>query len=704
VTDILRPSRRETLALTAAAIAFAPAALAAPRGAALVPYGATPSARQLAWHRMEQNAFVHFTINTFADREWGYGDEDPKIFNPVDFDADQIVGAAKAANLRGLIITAKHHDGFCLWPSAFTEHSVKNSPYKGGKGDIVGELSAACKRKGLHFGIYLSPWDRNHPEYGRPAYITYFRNQLRELLTRYGPIYEVFFDGANGGDGYYGGAREVRKIDAVPYYDWPSIIAFVHQLQPMACTFDPVGADLRWVGNEEGEAGDPCWATMDTLGFTEEKGNKGVRGGSVWWPAEADVSSRHGWFWHAYEDGESRSPANLMKIYFETVGRSAGLLLNLAPDTRGSVTDEDAGKLKAFGDAMRAMYATDLAKGAVASASNVRAGTRHVAANVLGGDPAAFWAPDDGVAQPALVLDLMQARTFDVVRLAEHLPLGLRVDSFAIDRQDAGGWTEIARKQGIGSQRVIRLDAPVTARRVRLRIVAAAAAPAITEFGLYLAPVLLDPPAIVRDREGLVTLTSDSPGQAIAYTIDGSVPTKASRRYTAPFALPDGGMVQAIGIHPASGATSTVGRRSFDIRKSDWTVIRASAGGAQRLIDEKNRTDWVAPLIGPDGKPCSVTIDLGRSIDIRGFMLKPGWHAPQGAGDPAAWTARIGDDPALPGPVQERGEFSNIAANQAPQRLVFHRQHRGRYVEIAFTRTAKGETQLAIAEIGIVTL
>ncbi len=236
-----------------------------------------------------------------------------------------------------------------------------------------------------------------------------------------------------------------------------------------------------------------------------------------------------------------------------------------------------------------------------------------------------------------------------------------------------------------------------------MRIVAARAAPAITEFGLYLAPVLLEPPHIVRDRDGMVTLTSDAPGQEIAFTTDGSTPTRASPRYTAPFPLPDGGVVQAIGIHRATNALSTVGRQSFDIRKSDWKIVRASAPGAERLIDELNRTDWIAPLTGADGKPCSVTIDLGRSVDVRGFVLKPGWHAPQGAGDPAAWTVRVGDDPALTGPPQERGEFSNIAANQAPQRLAFARPRHGRYIEIAFTRTAKGEQRLAIAEIGILT-
>jgi alpha-L-fucosidase len=193
------------------------------------PYGPVPSPRQLRWHEMEFYGFLHFTVNTFTDKEWGYGDESPSIFNPTAFDADQIVRTAKAAGMKGLILTAKHHDGFCLWPSKFTEHSVKHSPWRNGKGDVVKEISEACRRHGLKFGIYLSPWDRNHKDYGKPEYITYYRNQLRELLTNYGPIFEVFLDGANGGDGYYGGARETRHIDRETYYDWPNTWALIRK-------------------------------------------------------------------------------------------------------------------------------------------------------------------------------------------------------------------------------------------------------------------------------------------------------------------------------------------------------------------------------------------------------------------------------------------------------------------------------------------
>ncbi|MBI3986387.1 MAG: alpha-L-fucosidase, partial [Lentisphaerae bacterium] len=219
-----------------------------------LPYGPFPSERQLGWHGLEFYGFLHFTVNTFTGKEWGYGDESPAVFAPTAFDADQIVAGAAAGGMAGLILTCKHHDGFCLWPSRFTEHSVKHSPWRDGRGDVVREISDACRRHGLQFGVYLSPWDRNHPDYGRPDYIRYYRNQLRELLTGYGPLFEVWFDGANGGDGFYGGARETRTIDRRAYYDWATTWELVRELQPQACLFSDAGPDVRWVGNEQGIA------------------------------------------------------------------------------------------------------------------------------------------------------------------------------------------------------------------------------------------------------------------------------------------------------------------------------------------------------------------------------------------------------------------------------------------------------------------
>jgi alpha-L-fucosidase len=690
----LHLSRRLLLA-GAAASALPGMALASVAGS-LTPYGATPSARQLAWHQLETYGFVHFSINTFTDREWGYGDESPALFNPTDFSADQIAAAAKAGGLKGLILTAKHHDGFCLWPSRFTEHSIKNSPYENGKGDIVDEMSKACARHGLKFGLYLSPWDRNHADYGRPEYVTYYRNQLRELLTQYGPLFEVWFDGANGGDGYYGGAREVRKIGP-NYYNWPSIIAFVHELQPMAVTFDPKGADLRWVGNEQGYAGDPCWATMDDGSYTEAKGMAGVRGGPVWWPAEVDVSIRPGWFWHAYEDAEVKSPGRLQKIYFESVGRGTNLLLNLPPDRRGRIPDQDVASLAAWGAARAALFAVDLAKGARAQASNARPG--HPATLVIDGARDTYWACDDGVAAPELVLTLPAARTFDVVRLREHLPLGLRVTRFALDVWD-DGWREVATHQGIGAQRLVRLAKPVTTRQVRLRVLDAPAGPAISEIALFRQPVLVDPPAIQRDHQGQVSIVGDAPGLALRFTLDGSAPGPRSTPFEAAFALPEGGLVRAVAIDPASGVTSGVAEQRFDVRKSDWRIASASAPGAEALIDDDRNTIWRAPMGAADA-PCTVVLDLGKVRPLSGFTLLPAWDRPQGAGAPAGYRVATSPDGVVWTPAAE-GEFANIAASLAPQRVRFA-QREGRYLKLEIVRAVSGERLVAFAELGVVT-
>jgi alpha-L-fucosidase len=700
----IRPHRRLVLVSAGAAAASFPLGARAQTGAP-APHGATPSPRQLAWQRMEANAFVHFTVDTFTDREWGYGDEQPAVFNPTDFSADQIVGAVKAAGVKGVIITAKHHDGFCLWPTAYTEHGIKNSPFRGGKGDIVGEMAAAARRVGLKFGVYLSPWDRNRADYGTAAYVQVYRAQLTELLTWYGPISEVWFDGANGGDGYYAGARETRHIDADTYYDWPTTVALVRRLQPGAVTFGPDQAsDIRWVGNEEGVAGDPCWATMDTGPYTQAKGNSGVRGGAIWWPAEVDVSIRPGWFWHADENGAVKSPAQLEKLYFQSVGRGANLLLNVPPDRRGRINEIDAASLAAWGAALAKMQSANFAAGARASATSER-GAGFEAARVLDGDRDTYWACADGAAAPALILDLAGAQTFDVVRLREYLPLGLRVTRFALDVEADGGWREIANHLGIGAQRLVRLDAPVTTPRLRLRILDAPAGPAISEISLFRAPRLVDTPVISRDRAGLVSLTA-GPGRVIRFTVDGPAPTATSPAYAAPFALPLGGTVRAIALDPANGAESPVREHVFDLATSSWRIVQASAPGAEALIDEDTQTVWTAP-IGQGGQPCAVTIDFGRVLDLKGFSLTPPQVRPEdrplGVGVAGAYRVEVGDDPAAL-TLAAQGEFSNIAASLSPQRILFAHAARGRYLRLTLSRPTGGEAHVAVAELGVVSV
>jgi alpha-L-fucosidase len=473
-------------------LALSAAAAAAVRPPA--PFGPAPTERQLRWHEMEFYGFVHFTVNTFTDKEWGYGDEDEKVFNPTAFDAGQIARAARDAGMKGLILTCKHHDGFCLWPSKYTQHSVKNSSWKGGKGDVVKELSRACRRRGLKFGVYLSPWDRNHKDYARPEYVAYYRNQLRELLTNYGKVFTVWFDGANGGDGYYGGARETRRIDNRVYYDWTNTWQIVRQLMPNAVMFSDAGPDFRWVGNERGIAGDPCWATLDMTkpgrypGGTDQGLNSGERPGTQWLPAECDVSIRPGWFYHASEDNKVKTAAQLLDIYYKSVGRGACLNLNVPPDRRGRIHENDLQSLREFRRILQATFAVNLAKGAKLTASNTRGGARRFALrNLLDGNRYTYWATDDGAATPELVLEFRRPVTFNVVSLREYLPAGQRVEAFALDQWRDRRWEEFAKGSSIGNRRLIRGPA-ISTTKVRLRITQAPVCPALAEFGLYAEP------------------------------------------------------------------------------------------------------------------------------------------------------------------------------------------------------------------------
>ncbi|WP_242139913.1 alpha-L-fucosidase [Sphingomonas sp. TREG-RG-20F-R18-01] len=615
--------------------AIGPSAAATPRGRATdapAPWGATPSARQIAWHERTQYAFIHFSINTFTDREWGYGDERPNLFDPTDFSADQIVGAAKAGGLRGIVLTAKHHDGFCLWPTTLTEHCIRNSPFRQGKGDIVREFEQACRRAGLAFGLYLSPWDRNHADYGKPAYIDYYRKQVVELCTRYGTLFEFWFDGANGGDGYYGGARETRKIDAEAYYDWPSIVALVHQHQPMACTFEPLGTDIRWVGNEDGVAGDPCWPTMPDHKPSQAEGNGGLRNGPLWWPAETNTSIRPGWFYHADEDSRVKSPQRLVRLYDESVARGTNLILNLPPDRRGRLADPDVAVLRSFGRAQRATFAKDLANGAVASADHER-GPPFAAAKVLDGNPASYWSTPDDVHTPQLVLDLPPGRRFDLIRIRERLLLGARVTRFAIDLDTGAGWQEAATGACIAAQRVLRLPAPVTARRLRLRITEAPACPAISEIALFLQVAPADVP----------------------------LPTRADD------------------LWPATA----------------WSIESATAPGTAALSDDDTATVWRVPVRG-GAATASVTLRLASTARLGGFVLIPSRAVMTDAAPPKGYRAETSLD-GRSWTAVGADEFSNIANALTPQRIVFPGRPSARYVRLTFVGLAAPAATMAIA-------
>jgi alpha-L-fucosidase len=414
-----------------------------------------PSPQQLAYQQMELIGFIHFSINTFTDKEWGYGDESPMLFNPASLDARQWARVAKDAGMKQLILTAKHHDGFCLWPSAYTEHSVKNSPWRGGEGDLVKEFTDACREYGLKCGLYLSPWDRNHRDYGKPEYIDYYRKQLTELLTNYGEISEIWFDGANGGDGFYGGANEIRHIDREEYYDWDSTFRLVYSLQPDIIIFSDAGPGCRWIGNERGIAGETCWSTItaDSLIIGASKQaylNTGDPDGTDWIPGECDVSIRPGWFYHASQDSLVKSLDELIDIYYGSVGRNGVLLLNIPPDQRGLIHENDVGRLEELAAFIRNTFENN---------------------------------PVSGI-EMSEVVELPENTMFDLIVLGEDISKGQRVHGFTIEAWQEGSWQYLTGGTTIGYKRILQTSLTTTPR-LRFTFESDKGKPMITTFGLY---------------------------------------------------------------------------------------------------------------------------------------------------------------------------------------------------------------------------
>ncbi|MFZ5941586.1 MAG: alpha-L-fucosidase [Bacteroidota bacterium] len=460
------------------------------RPGTLVPAKVCPEPEQVVYQEMELVGFIHFGMNTFTNREWGFGDEDPALFNPVGLDAGQWARAAKEAGMGELILTAKHHDGFCLWPSSYTDHCIKNSPYKNGNGDIVREFVEACRREGLKVGIYLSPWDRNHPDYGTPAYITYYRNQLRELLTAYGEINEIWFDGANGGTGYYGGAREERRIDRTSYYDWPGTFALVKELQPGIRIFSDAGPDIRWVGNENGFAGETFWSTIDpsrlVIGGSDPTYlNTGDPEGTKWIIGQCDVSIRPGWFYHPAEDSLVKSSGRLFDIYLKSVGRNAVLLLNLPPDTNGLLPAGDVKVLKEFGELVDQAFAINLARNRKARVSTLQGRSRETTVMTLtDGDRSTFWSGREGE-KYSIRIETNSSETVDCIVLSEPIAFGQGIEAFRVMAMDSdGSMTEIAAGTTIGYKRILSFP-PVQSAALCVLVDSARAQPALSEISLY---------------------------------------------------------------------------------------------------------------------------------------------------------------------------------------------------------------------------
>ena len=450
------------------------------------PFGPLPNENQLRWQDMEMYAFIHYSLNTYTDQEWGFGNEDPKLFNPSNLDCRQWARVCKQAGMKGIIFTAKHHCGFCMWPSAYTEYSVKNSLWKQGKGDVVRELADACREEGLKFAVYLSPWDRNHKDYGKPEYVTYFRNQLRELLTNYGDIFEVWFDGANGGDGWYGGANETRKIDGKTYYGWAETFRMIRELQPKAVIWNDGGdrGDLRWVGTEAGNVGETNWSLMPSKGDTPwHMLHYGVENGDVWCPGETNTSIRPGWFYHETENEHVKSLSKLMDTYYKSVGRNSTLLLNfpIAPNGRIHPTDS------LRGIAFKKMIDKVLEKNLIDNGKLIM--DNGASAQAEGNYPLSII---------NYQLSWPKPTAFNRFLVEEDIAQGQRVKKFTLEALVDGQWQPLKDalvedgKDGlttIGHRRIICFPT-VTATQLRFTITDSKAEPIIKKLGVYLAPEL----------------------------------------------------------------------------------------------------------------------------------------------------------------------------------------------------------------------
>lgn len=447
------------------------------------PYGVLPTEAQVEWQKMEYNLFMHFGPNTFTGAEWGSGQEKAELFNPTAMDCGQWASIAKAAGMKGIIITAKHHDGFCLWPNPVSRHTVAQSSWRDGKGDVLKDLSEACDEYDLGFGVYISPWDRNDPHYGTDEYNDVFVKTLESALGNYGHVFEQWFDRACGE-----GPNGKQQI-----YDWPLFNSTVLKMQPDAIIFSDYGPGCRWVGNEAGSAGRTCWSTMnvndDFTGppVSRRELNEGIKGANTWAPAETDVSIRPGWFWRESENSRVKSLQHLLKIYYESVGRNSLLLLNVPPDTRGLIHEVDSARLMEFRAALDEIFSVDLAAGAEIEAENVRGGARRFSAqNLLHHDYDRYWAVDDDVTKVSLVVTLPEQRTFNRVQLQEYIPLGQRVSAFSIEALDEDGiWQPIARETTIGYKRIVHVPTTTTTA-VRVNIEESEACPVLNGFALFM--------------------------------------------------------------------------------------------------------------------------------------------------------------------------------------------------------------------------
>ena len=651
-----------------------------------------PTPEQVEWQKKENYAFVHFGLNTFNDLEWGYGDTPAETFNPTNLDCEQWVRVIKAAGMKGVILTAKHHDGFCLWPTKTVDYNISKSPYKNGKGDMVRELSDACKKYGLEFGLYLSPWDRHHAEYGREGYQKVYHEQINELISNYGPLFEFWFDGANGGNGWYGGANETRSINPQEYYGYEKAREMIKGKHPKAMIFGGSVPDIRWIGNENGWAGETSWSMYDEGKAKHyREAQWGMKDADQWLPGECDVSIRPGWFYHHREDHQVKSVPKLVDLYYESVGHNANFLLNFPIALTGQIHPVDSANAVDYYHTIQAELKTNLLAGIEAEATNTR-GRGYTTDNLTDGNWDTYWATADSITTGSLTFNLPAGTSLNRLMIQEYIPLGQRVCAFNVEVQNAGQWTPVQVTEDmttVGYKRLLRFKT-TPAEALRINFTESRGPLCINNVEAFLAPALLEQPSMKRNNKNEVTIQVLSNEGEIYYTLDGSQPSAQSLKYDGPFVLDKKAVVKAITYDPTTQKAGPVAIKAFDITSDQYKVVSPKDDKTAVMFDGLGYTTYYLPK----GKK-EVTIKLATPQTLKGFIYVP--NQSRDASGHISHYEFLVDGKKVAG-----GEFSNIKHNPIEQEIHFA-PVKGQTVTLRCLRTAADVKAIGIGEFSVIT-
>ncbi len=659
-----------------------------------------PSARQLRWQQLGMLGFIHFNLNSFTGRQWGTGTEDLSIFNPSKLDAKQWVSTLKKAGIKTVIMVAKHHDGFCLWPSSFRERSVKNTPWKNGKGDVIREVFDACRAEGMGVCIYYSPWDKQEP-YGKLSYNDLMVNELTELLTNYGYVDLVWFDGA-GIDPAISGV----KMD----FDWPRIYDTIRKLQPQAL-ISGAGPDIRWVGNESGKGRFTEWSVQgvaleeaDFSGYDNGVPLQAKNLGNInelkkfkqltWLPARGGLPTRHEWFWAPGQ--RSRSLDYMVSSYFETVGQNSNLLVNISPDNRGLVPDSDVLLLEQFGKYLKAMFKRNYASGAVAKASAVEPGG--YAANYLfDEDLRSCWLAPENTTTGDIEVELYGMQTFNVIKLQENIvDFGQRIETFEIDIWKNNVWKTVGKGTTVGIQRLLKIPESKT-NKLRIRITNSRKNPSLATLGLYHAPKITPGPRINRNLDGTISIEENS--KSVRYTTDGTDPSKPTALlYKKPLELPLGGKIRAV-FESEKDDFFAETNKDFGINPKHWRIKKVENAN---FISDNNVATTIKLNVTKKTKNYFI-VELPEETKLSGFTYTPPKGPSDGPGRVESYTLYyrniMGDWKEL-----HSGDFGNIDNNPIERKVNFKGKINTKAIKFQVNSATRKKAMAHVAEFKLLAL